>query len=403
MNGRLRTAILLTIVAGSSASALVGRETRVPHWSDDLSGYGYSAEHPHSDTALAASADNIAVALNVDQDLNASPSTPRAFLNSDWKLSVLIFSADSGKLRATCGPWVDGSLFNLWATSNGGFLLYQEPSASKPDSAGRVLLLSPTCQEMNKVELPAFGKQGGAEFFTSPTQRTFLIEEYSGRNAELEVREADTLHTRFKFARDAEDPRAVAVSDDGLLGVKSVRDGPSTPASPRFCYFDFHTQKWSEIQGPNAPDSSESVTFVSNGNFIEAVPTGSLGAWAATGIRISIRGIDGTTAFATVISRANTNIASVSPFAVSPTGNYFGVVLSSYSVASFWRFFDMSPGHDDVYIWSKGSEKPLVHIGVRSNSLNRQLAFAPTDSWFALRNSKMLMVRPVPHPPIPKP
>lgn len=63
----------------------------------------------------------------------------------------------------------------------------------------------------------------------------------------------------------------------------------------------------------------------------------------------------------------------------------------------------MSPGHDEVYIWRKGSEKPLVHIGVRSNSLNQQLAFAPTDTWFALRSGKMLMVRPVPHPPIPKP
>ncbi len=275
MNGRLRTRILLTMLAGSW-SVLVAQETRPSHWSEDLNRYGYSTEHPYSDVAVAASTNNVAVALNVNQDRNATPSVPRDFLNSDWKLSVLMFSADGGKLRATCGPWVGGSLFNLWATSNGDFLLYQERSASKPDSTDRVLLLSPACQRMNEIELPAFGKQGSAEFFTSPTQRTFLIEEYSGRNAELEVRDANTLSTRFKFAIGAEDPGVVAVSDDGLLGVKSVRHGPSTPASTRFFYFDFHAQKWSEIQGPNAPGSSESVAFLSNGDFIEAVPAGNL-------------------------------------------------------------------------------------------------------------------------------
>jgi hypothetical protein len=402
MSGRLRTTMLLTMLAGSCASVLVGQQARPPHWSEDLSRYGYSAEHPYSDVAVAASTDNIAVALNVNQDRNASPSMPRHFLSSDWKLSVLIFNADDGKLRATCGPWFDGFLFNLWSTSNGNFLLYQEPSPSKPGSSSRVFLLSPACQRLKQIELSALGKQAGAEFFTSPTQRTFLIEEQSGLNAQFEVRDANTLYTRLKFGIDAEDLRAVAVSDEGLLIVRSVRPGLSTRAPMRLFYFDFHTQKWSEIPGPDALDSSESVTFVSNGNFLEAAPTGSLGAWATTGIRISIRGIDGTAAFATVISHANTHIAPGSPFAISLTGNYFGVVLSSYSVASFWRFLDMSPRHDQVYIWSKQSEKPLVHIGVRSGSLYQQLAFAPDDSWFALRSGKILMVRPLPRPPIPK-
>jgi hypothetical protein len=402
MNGRLRTTVLLTMLAGSCSSVLARQETRVPHWSEDLSRYGYSTEHPYSDTAVAASNDNVAVVLNISQDRNSSPSLPRHFLDSDWKLSVLIFNAEDGNLRAICGPWFGGILFNLWSTSNGNFLLYQEPSASKPESSGRVLLLSPACEGLKKIDLPALGKQGSPEFFTSPTQRTFLIEEQSGRNAQFEVRNANILSTRFKFGIDVEDPRVVAVSDEGLLGVKSVRPGPSTRAPTRFFYFDFHTQKWSEIPGPDAPDSPESFTFVSNGNFLEAAPTGSLGAWAATGIRISIRGIDGTVAFATVISHANTNIASDSPFAVSLTGKYFGVVLSSYSVASFWRFFDMSPGHDEVYIWSKLSEKPPVHMRVRSGSLQQQLAFAPDDSWFTLRSGRILMVRPLPRPPIPK-
>jgi hypothetical protein len=387
-------------MAGSCASILVGRETRAPHWSEDLREYGYSAEHPYSDIALAASTDTIAVALNVNQDRDASPSTPRYFLDSDWKLSVLIFNADDGKLRATCGPWFDDSLFDLWATSNGNFLLYQEPSASKRESSNsHVLLLSPACEELKNVELPA----RDAELFTSPTQRTFAIEEQSGRNAEFEVRDAGTLSTRYKFRMDAEDPRAVAVSDEGLLGVKPVRLGLATGATTRFFYFDFQTQKWSEVPGPNAPDSSGSVSFVSNGNFVKASSIGSLGTWAATGIQISIYGIDGAAAFATEISRMNTNIASSSPFAVSLTGNYFGVMLSSYNVSSFWRFFDMTPGHDEVYIWSKKSEKPLVHIDAQSVSRHQQLAFAPDDLWFAFRSGKILMVRPLPRPPNPKP
>ena len=97
MNGRLRITILVTMLAGPW-SVLLGQETRPPHWSEDLGRYGYSAEHPYSDIAVAASTDNVAVALNVNQDGNATRSLPRDFLNSDWKLSVLIFRADGGKL-----------------------------------------------------------------------------------------------------------------------------------------------------------------------------------------------------------------------------------------------------------------------------------------------------------------
>ncbi|HEV2616830.1 MAG TPA: hypothetical protein VGU63_09515 [Candidatus Acidoferrales bacterium] len=402
MQKRLGIATLLAILAGLCAPALVGRETRQPRWSENLSSYGYSLQHPYSDVAVAASNDNVAVALNVSQDPNATASLPAGFLRSNWKLSLLMFNASSGKFRTACGPWFGSILFNLWSTSDGNFLLYQEPQqVTREKTSGRVLLLSPSCQVLKKIQLPALGKQGGIEFLISPTQRTFLIAEQSGRLTECQVQDANTLLERFKKSIDPDDPRVVAVSDEGLLGVKPMHSGSSTRAPVRFFYFTFQAQAWSEIPGPNLPDAPDSVTFASNGAFMETVATGSSGAWAKTGIRISIRGIDGTAAFSTAISRRNINIAPGSPFAVSPTGNYFGVVLSSYSVSSFWRFFDMSPRHDEVYIWSRHSEKPLVQIGVRSGSLHQQLAFAPDDSWFALRNGKMLVVRPLQRPPIP--
>jgi hypothetical protein len=402
MRKRLGITTLLVILTSLCAPALVGRETRQSQWSEDLSGYGYSAQHPFSDTAIAVSNDNVAVALNLSQDINATPSIPAAFLASNWKLSLLVFNATNGKFRTACGPWFGGILFNLWSTSNGNFLLYQEPHQIVRETGSRVLLLSPSCQVMKKIELPAPGKEGGTGFLMSPTQRTFLVTEYSGRGTQCEVRDANTLLERFKIAIGSDDPRIVAVSDEGLLGIKSAQSGSSTGAGARFFYFDFHAQKWSEVWDPTAPDAPNSVRFVSNDTFIEAATTGSTGAWAASGTRIVIRRTDGTAAFSTNISRKSDNISLGSPFAISPTGNYFGVVLSSYSVASFWRFLDMSPAHDEGYVWSVRTAKPIARISMRSGSQHQQLSFAPDDSWFALRNGKMLMVRRLPGQRAPK-
>jgi hypothetical protein len=396
MQKRLGITTLLATLTSLFAPALVGRETRQPQWSENLSGYGYSEGHPYSDTAVAAANDNVAVALNVSQDINATPGMPAAFLASNWKLSLLLFDATNGKFRTACGPWFGSILFNLWSTSDGNFLLYQEPHQdAREKKGGRILLLSPSCQVLKKIE-------GGTEFLISPTQRTFLITERSGQGIQCEVRDANTLVERLKIATGSDDPRIVAVSDDGLLGIKSAQSGSPTVAAASFFYFDFRAQKWSEIPGPNASDAPDSVRFVSNGAFIEAATTGNTDAWAASGTRIVIRRMDGTAAFSTIISRRNNHISLESPLAVSPTGNYFGVVLSSYSVASFWRSLDMSPGNEDGYIWSLRSAEPIVHVSMRSGSLHQQLAFAPDDSWFALRNGKTLMVRRLPSQDTPK-
>lgn len=397
MQKRISITVLLATLVALCAPALAGREAQGPQWSENLSKYGYSARL-YSYTAIAASNDNVAVALN-----GAVTDTPAAFLSANRKLSLLIFNANDGKFRTACGPWAGGILFDLWSTFDGNFILYQGPHQGSPEkSNGHILLLSPACQVLKRIELPELGKQGGSEFLISPTRRTFLIEEHSGQDTKCEVQDANTLLVRFKIALDSGNPRIVAVSDDGLLGVKSVHSGSSTRAVARFFYFDFHAQKWSEIPGPDAPDALSFFRFVSNDAFIETTMTGNSDAWTTGGIQIAIRKMDGTTAFSNFISHRDIHINVGAPVAVSPTGNYFGVVLNSYSVASFWRFFDMSPGHGADYVWSVRSTKPVARISVRAGSAHQQLAFAPDDSWFALRNGKTLMVRSLPRQPVPK-
>ncbi|MGH9736429.1 MAG: hypothetical protein ACRD8A_17810 [Candidatus Acidiferrales bacterium] len=397
MRKRLGITTLLVILASLCAPSLVCRETRQLEWSADLSAYGYSAKHPYSDTVVAASNENVGVALNVSQDNNPTPDVPAAFPRSNWKLSFLVFDATNGKFRTTCGPWFGSDLFNLWPTSDGDFLLYQQArQIDQEETSGRLLLLSPSCQVMEKMELPALGKNGGAEFLMSPTRRTFLITEYSGRIAQSEVRDAKTLVERFKIAPASDEPQIVAASDDGLLGIKSEQSASSTTTATRLFYLDFHTQKWREVPGPMASYASNSVRFVSDDAFVDAATTGRTDAWAASGVRIIVRRMDGTAVFSTVMSRKAASISLGSPLAVSPTGKYFGVVLSSYSVASFWRFLDMSPGHDQGYIWSIRSAKPIARISAQRAFLCQQLSFAPDDSWFAFCDGKMLMVSRLP-------
>jgi hypothetical protein len=394
---------LLAILTSLCAPALVGRETRQPQWSEDLSRYGYSERHPYSETAVAASNDNVAVALNTSEDINAAPSVPAAFPTSNWKLSLSVFHASDGKFRGACGPWLGGILFDLWSTADGNFLLDQEPpQVAREKTSGRVLLLSPSCQVLKKIELPSLGENGGTEFLISPTQRTFLIVEHSVRGTQCDLRDANTLLEHFKIDMGSDVPHIIAASDDGLLGIKSAPSGSSARTAARFFYFDFHARNWSEIPDLNAPEALDPVRFISNGAFIDPATTGSTGAWAASGTEIVIRRMDGTAAFSTTISRKGDHISLGSPFAVSPAGNYFGVVLSSYSVASFWRFFDMSPGHDECYIWSLQNAEPIVRISLQSGSQHQQLAFAPEGSWFALLNGKTLMVRRLPGQHTPK-
>lgn len=394
----------VAVLIGVFALAVRG-QNRHPSWSADLVRYGYPAERhgaatvPYSDAALAVSESNVLLAFNVTQ---GAGMTSNALLNSPWQFSLLIFNAENGNLRAQCGPWIDGSFFEVWATDRGNFLVHlHPPHDDRGRSTEQVLVLSPACQVLQRLQLPLLADENrDYSLLLSPSGHTLLISIPTAQGLERDLRDADTLAVRTSWV-DTEkgDPQIVSISDSGLLGLKSASQISTGIPVERIFYRTFEAHQWREIldEGP-----SQLTTFISNDAFIETAATGSSNAWATSEVRIAIRKLEGTTAFSTAISRRNANISPGSPFAVSPSGHYFGVVLSSYSVDSFWRFFDMSPGHDEAYIWSLGSAQPVARINVRSGSLElgQQLAFAPDDSWFALRSGKTVVVRPLPHLPL---
>lgn len=369
-------------------------------WTANLTAYGYPsgrrgrATVSYSDTAIAATHENIAVALNVE----ASDASAAEMLRAPWQLSLLIFSADDGKLRGNCGPWKGGIAFELWATQGGDFLLYQDSSPGMPEKGGgQISLLSPSCQVLGSIQLPR-EPHGGTWFLLSPSRRRLLVETQSDRDMEYELRDANTLAvgTRW-FDTGSRDPRVIAISDDGMLGVKPANSKPSTSSLVRLFYRDFQRQEWREIPEPNNPDLRPvSTIFLSNGAFLETATIGALGPCATSDVRIAVRKIDGTPGFSTVISQRNLHIAPASSFVVSPTGNYFGAVLNFYSENSFWCFLDMSPDHDKAYVWSSQSSKPISSFAVGSSgSLRPQLAFAPDDAWFAVTDRGTLSVYPL--------
>lgn len=407
MKIRFTVAMLLISLFCASLPIRVGAKKHLHRrWSVDLAGYGYStsatgpATFRYAKTTVAASNKVVALAIAIGEG-NAASTT---FANLPWQLSLLIFDADNGKLRAKCGPWSSRSSFDLWSTSSGNFLLYLEPSSDDRDkSGGHVLLLAPSCQLLQVLQLS--DRRSVDWFLLSPSERSFLIERPSERGTEYELRDADTLAMRTKWIKiDRDDPQVVSVSDDGLLGVRPVNSKPSAFSPVRIFYRSFSAQQWREIPDRNSYQSatfiSSQTTFISNQAFLETATIGNSAPCATSTVSMRVRTIDGATDSPIVVSRGGYRIG-VSPFSVSPSGNYFGGVLGFTNMGWFWCKFDMGgPEHDKAYIWSSSSAKPIARISLGlSSSLTQSLAFAPDGSWFAIADRNTLNVRPlVPSP-----
>lgn len=408
MKTPLRFAMLVAaLVSAAIPVCLLGKQQQGPHWSVDLTRYGYPTEHhgaatvPYSDATVAASNNNVVLALNVEQD---GGITGDAFLNSTWQLSLLVFNAENGKLGAKCGPWPDGIWFEVLATDGGNFLLHLEPPHSERNNAtGQLVLLSPTCEVLQHLQLPLpIVKGRDNSLLLSPSRHTLLTSTPTAGGTEYDLRDANTLAMRTSWTDTSRrNPQVVSVSDDGLLGVKPAGKASAGFSPVRVFYRTFETQQWREIPTPNP---YQSVTFISNEAFLETTTNGRLAPCASSAVRIRVRTVDGTANLSTIVSQRNYNIGTVSPFAVSLSGNYFADVLRFTNEAWLWCQLDMGPEHYKAYVWSSQNAKPAARIGLASGlSMHPPLAFAPNDSWFAIRNKEMLTVRPLPRQRIPKP
>ena len=377
------------------------------HWSVDLTPYGYPAAHllvgklPLTSTSVRATSDNIAVALDVQESTDQSLS---ARVGLPWTLSLLIFGAKDGNLRAKCGPWTTNSAFDLWATAGGNFLLHLEPLVDTQDHAtGKLLLLSPSCQSLHELALPHSqdSQRAWLRFAVSPSGRTLLMAESEGPETTYELRNTDTLSTISTWIADPGDPVIDSVSDTGLIAVKPFLEEHPALSERTILYRTFQEASWrTALTSSGDVSLLFPIRFLSNDTILEAGRIGKLGPCADTETSVRVARIDGTILFSTAVRRSGYAVGGGVGFVGSSDGHFFGDVLEFDGVGGLWCFLDMGPGYSKAYIWSSSDTEPIKRISLhRQVSVSSPLAFAPDGSWYALLDNNVLSLSAlnVPH------
>lgn len=377
------------------------------HWSVDLTPYGYPAEHRRTasvrftNTSIRATSEYVAAALDV-QESAGQPLSARARL--PWTLSLLIFDAKDGKLRAKCGPWTTNSVFDLWATAGGDFLLHLEPPADVQGQApSKLLLLSPSCQLLHELTLPPAqdSNRGWRRFAVSPSGRTLLIAQPQGSETTYEIRNTDTFSQVWTWIADPRDPVIDSLSDTGLIAVKPFDAEHPASSERTILYRTLQDASWRTVLTASGDVSPLfPIIFLSNDTILEAGRIGKPGPCANTETSVKAARIDGTILFSTVVRRSGYAVGGGVGFVASSDGHFFGDVLEFDGVGGLWCFFDMGPAYLKAYIWSSFEAEPLKRIGLhRPFGTSSPLAFAPDGSWYALLDNNVLSVSAldVPH------
>jgi hypothetical protein len=204
-------------------------------WSVDLHDYGVMegrGEDGRSHrliVSLVATNNMVAVALGNPASL-AAPNSPVSLYSGTWKVTLLLFDTNDGKLKKKIGPWSSDFSFELHPTAQGNFLLLLRHIWSEKENPGETLyLLSPSGEELKKMDLlPSIrrSKLDWSEFLVSSGGRTLLLGQIREDGVHYRALEADTLETKFEWTREtgSDSPWIVALSDRGLLGFRETKN-----------------------------------------------------------------------------------------------------------------------------------------------------------------------------------
>jgi hypothetical protein len=223
------TLLMAIFLTGVPTVAAAGER----NWSVDLQDYigreaNGTARRSHRPTiCLAATNSLIGVAIGIP-DSPATEDDWAKLYSATWKITLLLFDANSGKLAKTSGPWNGGSSFQIYPTGQGNFLLFIRHLQRESPNPGETLrLLSSSGEELKKMDLAestTASRRGWSAFMVSPGGHMVLIGQIREGNVNYRALEADTLETKFEWSREAgsDSPAIVAISDKELLGFRDV-------------------------------------------------------------------------------------------------------------------------------------------------------------------------------------
>ena len=385
-------------------------------WSVDLHDYGVMEKrgenggYYHPTVSLAATNNVIAVALG-NPDSLAAADMPANRYSGTWKVTLLMFDANDGKLKRKIGPWSSDFSFELHPTAQGNFLLLLRHIWSAKENPGEALyLLSSSGEELKKMDLPeskTASRRGWSEFLVSPGGHTVLLGQIREGNVHYQALEADTLETKFEWTRDAgsDSPGIVALSDKELLGIRDTHSpGKPRGADPELEAFvrpfdgpwhSLNTTLDVSTRGVTSQGfHSTQLAFLSD--------TVIVGVHRKTSERdgsiIELQS-DGTIFSRPVIPKLPDRTSLTGPVAVSAGGRYFAVGFEHRPWISHLLLdvmtMDITFWDDDslMLVWEASSPEPAARVPLGTDL--RALSFSPGDppTLAFITGSKLQVIR----------
>lgn len=391
---------LTIFVAAILSAALAAGSPGKSRWSADLRPFGFdvggSSSSSYPKTQLAATDHVVAVAIG-----NVIPSAllkkPGDETMLPWNVILILFDSGTGKIVAKGGPWTADSLFRLFATASGNFVLQLRHYHGTDQVPSEDLhLISPSGKEIRVLTLPPAPRNPAYRSYfvlSSPSRRTLLAGHLLDDGKHWQLLDSDTLATGMSWTGGTDDPLIVALSDKELLAVGEnqqlyvrTMDGPwrSLPVS-------FETGTSEPDLGSDHPD----ITFLSDHVIAGIEPSDFSGP-----VRLRLIQTDGAVVFSSTVQAHADVLSSVGPIQASADGRYFAIVESP--ISWLWRQLDMVLWPDDLYvvIWSASSPTPVkkLNLGPQGGFIGG-FSLSPDGSFVAVVNrGKVEVVRLIGRP-----
>ncbi len=365
-------------------------------WSIDLTNYWPLKAHPgesapYTDAYLVANNSSVGVALE-----SGDPT------HGPWRSALLVFDADTGKLRQECGPWNGQMIADFSATASGNFLVTWEPFPGTRNATAKLSLLSPSCIELQNLSLSAAkdSRQSGWNVLLSPSRRTLLTTDTKAGTITFVVRDADTFAVHLEWQQPKSDEmRVVSVSDAGVLALKAKEPSDSGFGPAEILYRAFGSAAWHNVTDTLASINRDAfVAFLTNDTFLEAAEIGKLEICYPTEEKIELRQVTGQLTSSKALARDAhaVDFPLIGSLALSADGRFFGNVVRFTKVGWFWCNFDLRLEHPYLYVWATSTLKPVTVVSLGDLiSPQLPLAVAPDGTWFATQRGTILSVHPL--------
>jgi hypothetical protein len=336
-----------------------------PFWPRGFSGVTQSCFHPT--VKIAASSTVVAVGIDRSCEPSSSKGTLSPIDRPHW-LIVFFFDAINGKLLAIREPQLAEFNFDLYATSEGRFLLHlRNVSNLGAEQVESLALVSPDGKTLKSLELQAAEGDRHPRFwrtFISPSRKTLLATQVISRAVHYKVFEADAVAMRLEWVSpDPAEPITLSVSDKEILGlVRSKRSDNLTALhheNPEVLIRSFDGA-WHSLLPPSSEYLRSSYYAFISDDTIAGLDAGK-GELDEQFVRLRVLQADGHENVSKLIKKSSRNNLGIRN-QIATSVDEFVFATEVYSNSRFWEALDFYPTHAELYVWRRKDPTPILRL-----------------------------------------